>query len=328
VSWLLTLAMLRFAHRFSLLDVPNERSSHSRPTPRGGGVAIVVSFLASMVIAQALGTVAPNLGWALLGAGVAVASIGFADDRWHLAARWRLLGHFVAAAWILWHLGALPLVPAFGARLELGYVGLAVAACYIVWAINFFNFMDGIDGIASVETIAVAGCGTLVSVLVLPGSAWLPSVLLVAATAGFLCWNAPPARIFMGDAGSGFLGLVIGTLSLWHGYLLPDLFWSWFILQGCFMVDATTTLLRRVARGERASVAHRSHAYQFAARRLSSHAKVSAAFGAVTVVWLFPIACAVALGWIDGLLGTVIGYAPLVLGAYHWRAGARELQTE
>lgn len=327
LSWLLTAAMRRYALSVQLLDVPNARSSHLEPTPRGGGVAIVVSALAALTFMLATGSMPPPLGAALVGAGTAVAVIGFADDHWQLPARWRFLGHVVAALWVLWLLGPLPPVPAFGIKVELGPVGLVVAGCYLVWAINFFNFMDGIDGIASVEAITVALGGAFVSWLALPESNWLTPVLFAAAVLGFLFWNRPPARIFMGDAGSGFLGIVVAILSLWHGYQQPQLFWAWFVLQGCFMVDATTTLLRRLRRGEKASQAHRSHAYQYAARRHGSHSVVTLACGVLTVLWLLPIAAAVALGVVEGLAGVAVAYAPLVFLAYRYHAGAGELQV-
>jgi Fuc2NAc and GlcNAc transferase len=325
-SWLLTAVMRRYALAARLLDVPNARSSHAVTTPRGGGVAIVSTFLACLAWLSLDGNVPHDLLRALLVSGAIVALIGFADDKWQLAARWRFLGHSLAAAWVLWQLGPLPTVPLFGFDVPLGMPGIVLAAVYLVWAINFFNFMDGIDGIAGVEAIVVALGGALVSWLAQPTLPWIVSAAFTASIAGFLLWNLPPARIFMGDAGSGFLGLVIGTLSLWHGYEAPHLFWSWFALQGCFMVDATTTLVRRVQRGERPQEAHRSHAYQYASRLYGGHRPVTLAYGAVTVFWLLPIAAAIAVQWIDGALGVCIAYAPLVVLARRYRAGARELQ--
>jgi Fuc2NAc and GlcNAc transferase len=145
---------------------------------------------------------------------------------------------------------------------------------------------------------------------------------IVGCVAGFLIWNFPPARIFMGDAGSGFLGCMVATLALWSSHTAPHLFWSWFILGGCFMVDSTVTLVRRVARGERFNVAHRSHAYQYAARRYASHKTVSIAFLVITAGWLFPLAVAVAAGRLDGLTGVAIAYAPLLVLAFRFKAGA------
>ena len=322
-SWALTSSVRRWALHSGLLDRPNARSSHTVATPRGGGVAIVVSYLGLVAVLLATGSVDPRLAAALLGSGLVVAVLGFIDDRKPIRARWRFLGHLAAAVWVLWWLGPLPAVPLFGVVVDLGIGATLLSALYLVWSINLFNFMDGIDGIASLEAIVVSLGGALVWWLTQPTGDWLLAVAFAACVAGFLIWNFPPARIFMGDAGSGFLGCMIGTLALWSSHIASHLFWSWFILGGCFMVDATTTLVRRVRRGEAFNEAHRSHAYQYAARRYRSHRKVSIAFVAVTVAWLLPIAVAVAMKCLDGLVGVAIGYAPLLALAFHYKAGDR-----
>ncbi len=321
LSWALTSSVRRYALHAGLLDQPNARSSHNIATPRGGGVAIVVSYLSLVALLLATGAVEPRLAAALLGSGAIVAVLGFIDDCRPLRARWRFLGHLAAAGWVLALLGPIPPVPLFGVVVDLGVGATLLSALFLVWSINLFNFMDGIDGIASLEAIVVALGGALVWWLTQPAGDWLLAVAFAACVAGFLIWNFPPARIFMGDAGSGFLGCMIATLALWSSHTASHLFWSWFILLGCFMVDATTTLVRRVRRGEAFNEAHRSHAYQYAARRLGSHKTVSIAFVAITVVWLLPLAVAVAVGRLDGLAGVAIGYAPLVVLAFRYKAG-------
>ncbi len=322
-SWLMTGAVRRYAIASALMDIPNARSSHTAPTPRGGGVAIVTSFLLLMLWMASVGRLEYSLCFALLGSGLLVAVLGFIDDRRTLPARWRFSGHAAAAAWLLYWAGPLPPVPMFGLALDLGPLTLALAALYTVWSINFFNFMDGIDGIASVEAICVALGGALNWWLVQPAGDWPVAVLFAACVAGFLCWNFPPARIFMGDAGSGFLGLVVALLALWSARNAPHLVWSWVILSGVFLVDATTTLVRRVRRGERVAEAHRNHAYQYAARVHGSHRTITLTVLAINIAWLLPIACAVALRLLDGMAGVAVAIAPLVWLAFQYKAGDR-----
>ena len=326
LAWFLTALLRRYALARSLLDVPNARSSHSLPTPRGGGVAIVVAFLAGLCLAFFAGLgIAAELFYALLGAGLGIALLGFLDDHGHIAARWRLLGHFLAAAWALYWLGGLPPLAVFGGLLQLSWIGHVLAAFYLVWLLNLYNFMDGIDGIASVETICVClGGAILYALLETSLLTDLPLLMLAAAVLGFLLWNFPPARIFMGDAGSGFLGIVLGVLSLQAAWTNPLLLWAWLILLGVFIVDATLTLLRRLLRGEKVYEAHRSHAYQYAARRFGRHLPVTMAVAALNLVWLLPLAMLVALGGLDGLLGVLVAYAPLVVLAWRFDAGRAE----
>lgn len=327
VSWALTGCLRRYALSKRLIDVPNERSSHSVATPRGGGVAIVVSFLAAFSLFPLFGWFTMESVTGIGGAGALVAWVGFSDDHGHIPARWRLLAHFAAAAWGLYWLGGFPAVDVLGFHLDLGWFGNVMSAVYLVWLLNLYNFMDGIDGIASIEAITVCLGGILMVWLLVPDeNVWAGNLLLLTAVAGFLVWNYPPAKIFMGDAGSGFLGLTLGLLSIHAATVNPKLFWGWVILLGTFMVDATVTLLRRLCNREKVYEAHRSHAYQYAARKIGSHKPVSLAYGMINLVWLLPLALCVAKGWLDGVLGALIAYAPLAVAAYYLKAGAGNLQ--
>jgi len=168
-----------------------------------------------------------------------------------------------------------------------------------------------------VEVLTVTVGGASLYYLTHPeGIQWLAPIVLASAALGFLVWNWPPAKIFMGDAGSGFLGVMLAVLSVQAAWVLPTLFWSWLTLLGAFVVDATVTLARRMARRERLSEAHRSHAYQHAARRWAAHRPVSVGFGLINVLWLFPLSLLVATGRLDGVMGVSIGYAPLVAAAW------------
>ncbi|MGS0738605.1 MraY family glycosyltransferase [Pseudomonas sp. GG8] len=323
-SFVLTAALRRYALARSLMDVPNARSSHSIPTPRGGGVAIVVAFSLALPVLGWAGFVPGTILIALGGAGILVAVIGFMDDHGHIAARWRLLGHFSAAAWSLFWLGGLPAVSIFGMTVDLSWFGHIIAAVYLVWMLNLYNFMDGIDGIASIEAIcSCLGACLLYWLNGFFGLIWLPFVLAMAVT-GFLFWNFPPARIFMGDAGSGFLGVALGVISLQAAWVSPQFLWSWLILLGVFIVDATFTLMRRLLRGDKVYEAHRSHAYQFASRQWGKHLPVTLAVGAINFFWLLPIALCVTLMGVDGAVGLIVAYVPLVILAVKYRAGELE----
>lgn len=326
ISLGLTSCLRRYALARRLIDVPNARSSHSEPTPRGGGVAIVLSYLLALPILGFWGAIAVDVMWALLGTGACVAVLGFLDDHGHIPVRWRLIGHFTGAIWALFWLGGLPPLTLFGFSLDLSWLGHLLAVVYLVWLLNLYNFMDGIDGLASIEAICVSLGGGLLYVLsgeARSAEVFLPLVL-AAAVLGFLVWNFPPARIFMGDAGSGFLGITLGILSIQAAWVSSQLLWAWLILLGVFVVDATFTLFRRLLRGDKVYEAHRSHAYQYASRQYAGHLPVTMTVLLINLFWLLPMALWVGLEGIDGALGLVIAYTPLITLAVKYHAGERE----
>lgn len=311
----------RYALARELMDVPNARSSHDAPTPRGGGLAVVIAFEAALLAGWVMGLIDGDYVWGLGGAGALVALLGFLDDHGHIPARWRLAGHFLASGWLLFSLGNLPPI-VFGEGVVLsGIVAWLVIWFYLVWLLNLYNFMDGIDGIAGVEAVTVCLGGALVSWAAGMADGALLPLLFGVAMMGFLVWNFPPARIFMGDVGSGFSGLILGGLSLYATAQAPQLLWAWLILLGVFIVDATVTLLRRVLAGYPPHQAHRSHGYQYASRRFRSHRVVTLAVGVINVVWLLPLAVFVSLNWMPGLIGLVIAYVPLLCLAWRFRSG-------
>ncbi|SFV10341.1 glycosyltransferase family 4 protein [Pseudomonas sp. OV546] len=322
-SLLLTWVLRRYALSRSLMDIPNGRSSHTVPTPRGGGVAIVLTYLTAIGLMAGTGSISWEATWPILGSGALIAVVGFLDDHGHIAARWRLLAHFVAAGWALFWMGGLPVIELLGFDVDLGWIGYLLAAMYLVWMLNLYNFMDGIDGIASVEAVCACLGACLVYWLTGHEAIMLGPLLLAFCVLGFLYWNFPPARIFMGDAGSGFLGIVIGVLSLQAAWSASELLWVWLILLGVFIVDATFTLGRRLLRGDKVYEAHRSHAYQYASRQAGRHLPVTLAVTAINVLWLLPIGLCVGLGF-DGVLGLVLAYVPLVLLAIKFHAGELE----
>lgn len=320
-SFLLTGVLRHYAIARSLMDIPNNRSSHQAPTPRGGGLAIVVTFLIGILTAGYIGVLEQVVVWAFVGGGIAVASIGFLDDHRPVRASHRLMAHIAAFGWTLWCLGGLPPVDFGLGAVDLGWFGTGLELLFLVWFLNLYNFMDGIDGIAGLEAIAIAASAALLlNTRGATPDAVTVLYLLIAATAGFLIWNWPPARIFMGDVGSGFLGFVLGSLAVFtvaRGFLTV---WAWLILYGVFFVDATATLFRRIGRRDRLDEAHRSHAYQRLARYWGAHRPVTLLVLAVNVLWLLPLAWAAVYRQSLGGVLTALAWAPLSYAA--WRLGA------
>ena len=263
-----TAALCELAPRLGLLARPNARSSHERPKPTGGGVAFALPLLVVCAIEAA--RYPPAV--ALLPTGAAIAVVGLLDDRWEVWRSARLVLHCVLAAGIAWWLFAPPALLA--ATLILG----------LVWWINLYNFMDGIDGLAASQAGAYAAAALVLGDI--GGSApmlWA----LVAANAAFLCFNWAPARIFMGDAGAGLLGLVVGVLALWLWRDGELAIVASAILLLTFWFDASYTLIVRVATGQAFARPHRTHLYQIVARRVG-HGYATGFFWLHFLGWLVP----------------------------------------
>ena len=265
------------ARRWGFLDRPNERSSHTRVVPRAGGLEIVVAVGLCLALAPELWRQRPAAA-ALVAGALLLALVGLCDDRFGLSALVRLSFHLAVAAGFVYAAGAIDRVP-LPAPLDfaLGPLGPAVSVLWIVAVVNFYNFMDGIDGLAALQAmvtgtgIALAGFDPLASFL---GAA------LAGASAGFLVFNWSRASVFLGDAGSGVLGFVFAALpflvlreskATTVSFVALSL---WF-----FLADATWTLVRRIARGERPHQAHREHLYQRLVISGAGHAPVAAALG-------------------------------------------------
>lgn len=323
-AFLFTGWMRAYALSRGLMDIPNARSSHDAPTPRGGGVAVVAVALVGQVWLGWWGVLPlPGL-LALAVGGGAVAAIGWLDDRADVPARWRLLVHLLAGVWVVMWAGGAPALPLPGVEWAWSWFGGAVLVLFIGWLLNLYNFMDGIDGIAGVEAVTVFAVAA--GLLWWTGaSGWaLVAGLFMAATLGFLVWNWPPAKIFMGDAGSGFLGFALAALAVltWADGGLT--IWAWLILLGAFIVDASITLVRRVLRGERFYEAHRSHAYQHASRYFGAHLPVTVAVGVINLLWLAPLAVAAAVWPEWGIVLLVVAWVPIGVVCWWFRAGMAE----
>ena len=322
ISFVLTHLVRKTAIQRNKFDIPNERSSHQNPTPRGGGVAVVAAFVFGLLALLIRGDIASESFYAIVLPGILVAAIGYLDDLGRVtAARLRLIGHFVAAVIAVYILDGLPPMPVFAETLDIGLVGNIIAVLFLVWMLNLFNFMDGIDSITGVE--ALTSCLILTIFLINKSETelWQVPALMCAAVIGFLYFNWPPARIFLGDIGSGFIGFTIGTISLVIARSQPLITWAVIILLGVFIVDATVTLIRRLIDKQRISTAHRSHAFQHLANSADRHLKVSLSIAAVNIFWLTPIAWLVVDQRILPIIGVVIAYIPLLVLAIYFKAG-------
>ena len=322
-SAVITRQLIVNSHRFSKMDIPNERSSHITPTPRGGGIAFVATSLIGFLLLLLNNALNGTELLALCCAGSIVAIAGHLDDRQKISgATVRLVLHAISAIILIVGVGIPSELALFDRTVNTGIVGSILGVVYLVWLLNLFNFMDGTDGIAASEAIFVALAGAFLSYHVLADASHsAAAVVLAASTFGFIVYNWSPAKIFMGDVGSGYLGIVVGGLSLIAANQDPELLWVWIILLAVFVSDATVTLIRRLLRKQKPHVAHRSHAYQHLAIRLNSHAKVAVLVLAVNIVWLLPIAFLVADKQLAGTTGVIITYVPLLIAALAFGAG-------
>jgi Fuc2NAc and GlcNAc transferase len=185
--------------------------------------------------------------------------------------------HLAAAVWAIYWLGGLPFLDLGFTRLSLHLIGALFAVIGVAWMINLYNFMDGIDGIAGIEAISVGIMGGAFETFSGAVNLAMVCLLLALAAAGFLVWNWPPAKIFMGDVGSGFLGFSFAMLALSSEHLKAAPLLVWIVLLGVFLVDSTATLIGRIKRGERWYEAHRTHAYQYAVQAGYNHKQVALA---------------------------------------------------
>ena len=287
VSLLLTTAMLRYARHRGLIDLPGQRRSHTLPTPRGGGVGIVAAtLLAGMPAWWALD---PGVRWfqpaVLAPAVIAVALIGWRDDHAPLPVLPRLVVHAGAALLV----GVAALAP-WAMRDPRAWWVLLPLTPVLIGFINAHNFMDGIDGILGQQGLFVMlGFGVLAMWLGAAGLAGL-AFATAAGCLGFLFFNVPPARIFMGDVGSGALGLVIGAVAALLVQRYPAMLWACLILPSVFLVDSGLTLVRRVFDGQRWYAPHRQHLYQWLVRVNWSHARTDVAY----MIWNLAIAAPLA----------------------------------
>ncbi len=264
-----------YAQKNKILDIPNDRSSHTSPTPRGGGLAIVLSWYTGLAYLYTVSSYETNLILAL-SCGTVLAVVSLIDDVMNVSATLRLIAQAISA------LGALYFLNGFSL-----YHGIEISATFwisnmiiligIIWFINLFNFLDGIDAYASLEAILVA-----IGLFILTSDRLM--LILIAAVAGFLVWNWPKAKIFMGDIGSTQLGFILAVFAVhFHNNDSVSLI-TWLVLTSLFWFDATITLLMRWLNNEKLTRAHKKHIYQRLNQSGFSHLKVDLYAIAVNIV--------------------------------------------
>ena len=326
----LSAGVIRYGPRFGLLDTPVARSAHVAPKPLGGGAALAAPYFLCVIWFVASAAISES-ALAYLGC-LFIVVLGFSDDRWQLSSKVRLPVQFIVS---------LAAVRAIGVdSVDFGFFSLSepltlslLAVLSLVWLCNLTNFMDGIDGIAASQLL-VTSLSCVVLLVGLDAAAGESgehdvvltlSVVLAASAAGFLLWNWSPASLFMGDAGSGFIGFALGLLALESLVTQRMSVWSWVLLLGVFIADTAVTLLVRIIRGERWYEGHSQHAYQILSRRLNSHPRVVGGVILINICWLLPLAWVAGILPHYGVLFATIGLAPLLLGCYRLGAGRADI---
>lgn len=321
LGYLLTHGLILYAHKKQLLDLANHRSSHTRATPRIGGLSFVL--LISLTIFCYVIFFAPSatpIVYFILLPIMVVALTGLADDIKGLSQTSRFIIYFACSIVALGNIQTLFTQPFWFMIIE------GVALCIALsWLINLFNFMDGIDGIAASQSIFFLAALAFFAFQSDELNLTYLSLLCIAPLLGFLILNWQPARIFMGDIGSTFLGCLMGCLGLYAINAKILNIYAVIILLACFIVDASWTLSYRLLGGQKWYQAHRSHNYQILSRKIESHQKVTLLYGLVNIAWLFPLALAANHFKEYALLITTISLLPLIFQCFIIGAGKSEL---
>jgi len=306
-----------------MLDIPNARSSHTRPTPRGGGLGIVIGVLIggwSLFISRVLSAPLREIAALSLGGGI-VALAGWLDDIHPLPYQVRLTVQAIGSAIILIAIGYFHTVPVpFVGDIHLNLIGIPVALLWIIGLSNAYNFMDGIDGIAGGQAV-VAGVGwVIIGFMAGQSFVGLIGLLLATSSLGFLLHNWPPARIFMGDVGSAFVGFSLAVLPVIAGRRNPRLIVAGFLFVWPFIFDTSFTLVRRLVKKENIFVAHRSHIYQRLVIAGYSHRFVTLIY-----MVLASIGAVIALLWYEkvAFVDAVVILLPILIFAGLWRFTVR-----
>ena len=267
LSFTLTYLIKNYYIKNAILEKVNERSSHTVPTPHGGGIAIAVTWFIGIIYLELTSQIEVNLFYALM-VGVVISVVSFFDDIYELSPKIRLITQAIVAFVGLFFLGGFNSLDFGVFSIENQLVTNLFAFLLIIWFINLYNFLDGINGYAGSEALFLSVAGFM-----LFGSDHF--IVLAVAVLGFLYWNFGNAKIFMGDVGSTLLGYNVAIFTIYYANQNATNLWIWIILFGVFWFDATWTLLHRKLNHEKLSQAHKKHAYQRLTQAGWSHFKVT-----------------------------------------------------
>ncbi|KLE04700.1 glycosyl transferase [Aliarcobacter butzleri L353] len=267
ISFFLTYFIKNYMIKKSFVASVNERSSHTVPTPHGGGIAIAITWFIGLFYLYFIGQIENNLFYALL-FGAVISIVSFFDDIYELSPKVRLIIQAIVAIGGLYFLGGFETLTFGIFDIQNSIFTNIFAFFMIIWFINLYNFLDGINGYAGSEALFLAVAGFIL----FGGNHFL---VLAVAVLGFLYWNWNKAKIFMGDVGSTLLGYNVAIFTIYYANQEPTNFWIWIILFGVYWFDATLTLIRRKLNKERLSLAHKKHAYQRLTQAGWSHYKVT-----------------------------------------------------
>ena len=316
LTYLLAHAYRAVALRLLILDKPNHRSAHQAQTPTGAGLSFILVFLASFTLPEHTVASSTDTILQILPALMVVTVVGFLDDYRPLPWPPRAAVHLLCCVYVIWITGY-PQINLLGQVVDLGWLGAFLGVVGLLWLLNLYNFMDGIDGIATLEAVSVLAFAIVISLYLGQYNIPRPVGVLLAASAGFLLINWPKARVFMGDIGSGFLGLVFGVLVVTQT-MLP--LWSWLILLGWFVTDATATISMRLFRGETIAEAHGQHLYQHLNRAVGT-TRTLFYLATINTCWFFPLAFAASIFQELGVVLLGLAYLPMIIFQCYCGAG-------
>ncbi len=290
-SCFLTGYVRKYCLLHNLVDIPNQRSSHQQPTPRGGGLSIAAGIVVTVIYLWSAGYIAPEAGLAIGAGCLLVAAVGWADDKYNLNAGWRMFLYTLASLWALYWLHAQETGSNHELMIFMNIQTYLLPAIGMVWLTNLYNFMDGTDALAMAQAV----CAGLMGGFIFYNTANYGLAVLcwavVASSAGFGVWNWPPAKIFMGDVGSCTLGFGFGALALAGEKYNGAGILIWAILLSVFISDATLTLIMRICKKEKWYAAHRSHAYQKLTQMGISHRQLVTGVILMNIILIWPAAC-------------------------------------